>query len=582
MEELMKLSVRDLVAPENEETLDDFMKEIRSGGKQHDIDFWAMAGDGTRRYLSTRFTTNMDPASKSVSHFVVLTDMTQRKLMEDTLLESEERFRRMAENIQDGLTIIENGRVVYFNDRACEIFGYPRDELIKKTGIDLAAPEEKERLSGIMKKPDEGGNINELDFWIVRKNGTRRFINNRYSARTEKSGAVTRHFVVTTDITERKAAEDKIQQQATDAALVNRLNDAANRNRSLEEIIAILSDETRRIFASNGATVYLLSDDKKTLRTVNTPIPESMLPNLQNATGMTIPKTKVTLHDGGVYKSILDGRVPVKIDDKETIQVMMSEHTDNKMLKKLVPTIYHLLSTRSVIAVPLVSGDETIGLLDLSRSEPFSDSDMTRISVLSLQIFNILKRKKAEQELAASEDRYRRTLDSMADRIHVVDRDLRILLVNESFKDWLKELALDMDIIGKTVFEAFPFLLAKRVRGEYERVFKTGNVLITEESTELQNGTIATETRKVPIMDNGHVTKIITLVRDITEEKKRQEDILKKKVLEAQFELKSIITDLLPLLLETPLDEKNRDAFIETLSQKLDRLLSEKYFKGLK
>jgi PAS domain S-box-containing protein len=126
---------------------------------------------------------------------------------ERTLRESEERFRRMADHIQDGITIIEGDQVVYVNDRACEIFGYPRDELIQLSGLDIAAPEEKARLQRVLDELQRTDNpLKELEFWIIRKDGTRCYIHNRYSV-SRRSDRTASRYVVTTDITERTWAE---------------------------------------------------------------------------------------------------------------------------------------------------------------------------------------------------------------------------------------------------------------------------------------------------------------------------------------------------------------------------------------
>lgn len=125
--------------------------------------------------------------------------------------ESEERFRRMADNIQDGIVIIEQGRVAYVNDRACEIFGYPRDELVKLGPARVAAPDEKERVRLMMEQAHErGGELEDLEFWIVRKDGTRRCIHSRYSQSGADDGPLVQ-YVIATDVTERKQAEAELK-----------------------------------------------------------------------------------------------------------------------------------------------------------------------------------------------------------------------------------------------------------------------------------------------------------------------------------------------------------------------------------
>ncbi|HUS69260.1 MAG TPA: diguanylate cyclase [Anaerolineae bacterium] len=141
-----------------------------------------------------------------------ITSMLERlQSTQADLRRSEERFRRMADNVRDGLTIIEDGRVVYVNDRACEIFGYSGDELKQMQDLDLAAPEDRQRLEPVVQKARQSGEMpGELDFWILRKNGDRRYISNRYAS-TSHDGAGQRTYVVTTDLTRRKAAEDELE-----------------------------------------------------------------------------------------------------------------------------------------------------------------------------------------------------------------------------------------------------------------------------------------------------------------------------------------------------------------------------------
>ena len=130
---------------------------------------------------------------------------------------------------------------------------------------------------------------------------------------------------------------------------------------------------------------------------------------------------------------------------------------------------------------------------------------------------DITERKRAEQALSASELQYRTTLNSMRDAIHVVDTDLKIVLINDSFRRWAKDLGLKIHRpIGRKINDVFPFLTDK-ICDEYYQVLSNGKVLTTEEVNQIAGKHIITETRKIPIFESDQVVRVVTIIRDITE-----------------------------------------------------------------
>jgi len=137
-------------------------------------------------------------------------------------------------------------------------------------------------------------------------------------------------------------------------------------------------------------------------------------------------------------------------------------------------------------------------------------------------LMDITKWKQTEEALQKSEKQYRATIDSMGDAIHMVDSNLQIVLFNKAFEEWNKKLGLKTDVVGKTLFEIFAFL-PEKVRDEYYQVFNTGKTLITAERTKIMDREFITETRKIPILEEGKIRRVVTVVRDITESKKAEE-----------------------------------------------------------
>ena len=110
-------------------------------------------------------------------------------------------------------------------------------------------------------------------------------------------------------------------------------------------------------------------------------------------------------------------------------------------------------------------------------------------------------------------------LDSLGDAIHVVDRDLRILMCNSAFWRWMADLGLQDEIVGRSIGHAFTFLPAE-VIDEYRRVFENGQATVGEEYHVVRDKDIWTEVRKIPISEGGSVARVLTVIRDITESKR--------------------------------------------------------------
>ena len=119
-------------------------------------------------------------------------------------------------------------------------------------------------------------------------------------------------------------------------------------------------------------------------------------------------------------------------------------------------------------------------------------------------VFDITKRKQFEKEILESKEFYNNTLDSLSENIHVVDKDLRIIIVNKAFIEYSKKFNLETDLQGKTIKEVFPFL-QQPVYDEYKKVFETGEQIFTQESTQVNSQKIVTETIKTPVIKHNKV-----------------------------------------------------------------------------
>lgn len=208
--EIFDKPVRELVASESWERVKTEIFQRETGQKHiSNYQFKCTRKDGTLFDVEV-FGRRMLFSGKSAIQGTML-DITESLRSASNLKISEERFRKMASSIRDGITIVEKSNVVYTNDRACEIYGYPKEEYIRKSIFDFVSPDSENTLRELKAEMERKQTlIREFDLWITRKDSTQRFVRHQFSL-SRRNDEVIGHFIISTDITNRKLAEEKLK-----------------------------------------------------------------------------------------------------------------------------------------------------------------------------------------------------------------------------------------------------------------------------------------------------------------------------------------------------------------------------------
>ncbi|MGN7723676.1 PAS domain S-box protein [Chitinophaga sp. 22620] len=141
------------------------------------------------------------------------------------LKKSEERYHKMIEEVEDYAILLmsREGFVQNWNKGAEKIKGYREDEIIGKHFSIFYLPEDREqRLPWKLLAAAENYGKAMQEGWRVRKNGTRFWGSIVITALHNDAGDVIGFSKVTRDLTEKKAAEDKIRKYAAELEFQNR------------------------------------------------------------------------------------------------------------------------------------------------------------------------------------------------------------------------------------------------------------------------------------------------------------------------------------------------------------------------
>ena len=201
----------------------------------------------------------------------VITDITERHRMEKALRQSEEKYRTILESIQEGYFEIDlTGKYTFFNDSMCRIHGYSKQELM---GMNNRQHTDKENAKKVFQTFNKVYNTGEpaegFNWQIIRKDGTKRYIEASVSLKKDSSDKPTGFRGIIRDITERKRADERIQYLATHDALTglhNRLmfgqliNHAIKAARRYQRQFAVLFIDLDRFKAINDSLGHEAGD----------------------------------------------------------------------------------------------------------------------------------------------------------------------------------------------------------------------------------------------------------------------------------------------------------------------------------
>jgi len=137
----------------------------------------------------------------------------KKKYTEEALRHSEEKYRNILENIEDGYYEVDlAGNFTFFNKSMCLILGYSEEEMVGMNNRQFTDKENAKKLFEVFNKVYRNGNpAKEFDWQIIRKDGTAKYIEASVSLLKDSSGKIRGFRGLVHDITERKLAEANLQ-----------------------------------------------------------------------------------------------------------------------------------------------------------------------------------------------------------------------------------------------------------------------------------------------------------------------------------------------------------------------------------
>jgi PAS domain S-box-containing protein len=323
----------DFLSKEDADKLTTIKRQVlKTSGSIH-IEVPLTSPNGEQQFFSGTYIPKFDVKGQVDGLIGYFRNVTDRKQSENDLKISEEKYRMILENMEEGYHEVDlPGNFTFFNESFQKLIGYPHEELMGMNSRHYAADEanRKKVFEAYNRVFKTGEPLDSFAWDIIRKDGDRRTVEVSVSLITGKDNSPTGFRGIVRDITERKQAEEVIRQ-----AEENYHNFIDNSMMGI------------RIVTSDGETLYantaLLDiyeydslDELKTTPIINRYTPESLAEHQirreKRKRGDDDPseyEISIIRKDGEI-RHLQVFRKTIIWDDKKQFQVLYRDITDCK------------------------------------------------------------------------------------------------------------------------------------------------------------------------------------------------------------------------------------------------------------
>jgi len=166
-----------MVLPEKRQLVTERFEKILKAEVFPPIEHRIICKNGEIKWVSDTVIPKYNSNGELISYDGIITDITERKMAEHALKESEEKFRMMVMNNPD-LTIFQDelGKTIYINQQAMKVLGHKPETFLGTSFPDFIHQQDSENLFKILEEVKNGKSIENYEYRIFTEKGETNYL----------------------------------------------------------------------------------------------------------------------------------------------------------------------------------------------------------------------------------------------------------------------------------------------------------------------------------------------------------------------------------------------------------------------
>jgi len=207
--ELMSMKFWDFAHPDYRSLIEKHGRKRQTGEETiNRHEFKIITKNGTEKWVDLAGASTM--IGGRLAGIISVVDITERKLAEAELLESEEKYRLVVENAREAIVVTQDAKVSFANQMSVDILGYSQQELTSRPFTDFIHPEDRSMVLVNHIKRLKGEEVSPIySYRTISAEGSIRWAETNSILIRWKGKPAVLNFL--NDITERKITEEALR-----------------------------------------------------------------------------------------------------------------------------------------------------------------------------------------------------------------------------------------------------------------------------------------------------------------------------------------------------------------------------------